>query len=102
VRPIVLTWSNRIVRVREATPERDLFGRVWRWRVLRTSNGYRFIDPKPPPKPDAASKSEKPTGTANQVFSLEGTGKDSPLEKALAKLGKAVKADSNTERVAGG
>ena len=35
---------NRIVRIREAT--RDLFGRIVpRWRVIRTSNAYSFIDP---------------------------------------------------------
>jgi Mn-dependent DtxR family transcriptional regulator len=34
----VLTWANRIVRVREDG----------RWRVLRTSNCYRFLDPKAP------------------------------------------------------
>jgi hypothetical protein len=60
----VMTWSNRLVRVREAEPERDMFGRVvYRWRVLRTSNGYAFNDPKPMAKPDVASKSDFPTGT---------------------------------------
>jgi hypothetical protein len=41
----VLTWVNRIVRVREWGP--DLFGRARnRWRVIRTSNAYTFVDPK--------------------------------------------------------
>ena len=41
----VLTWQNRITRIRERC--RDLFGRVdWRWRVIRTSNAYVFQDPK--------------------------------------------------------
>jgi hypothetical protein len=93
----VLTWSNRIVRVREATPELDLFGRpVQRWRVLRTSNGYVFSDPKPPPRPIVASKSEKPTRTSNQVSSLERATADSPLERALDKLERAVKQESDT------
>ena len=53
----MLTWQNRIVRVRERC--RDLFGREgWRWRVIRASNSYCFRDP--------ASKSENPTGTRNQ------------------------------------
>lgn len=41
----VLTWVNRIRRVREWTP--GLFGKAsaWRWRVLRTSNAYAFSDP---------------------------------------------------------
>jgi hypothetical protein len=48
----ILSWVNRIVRVREWGS--DLFGRAQnRWRVLRTSNGYSFRDPK-------ASKSELP------------------------------------------
>ena len=34
----VLTWQNRITRIRERCA--DLFGRNdWRWRVIRTSNG---------------------------------------------------------------
>jgi hypothetical protein len=41
----VLTWPNRIVRIREHC--RDLFGRDgWRWRVIRTSNAYQLIDPQ--------------------------------------------------------
>lgn len=53
----VLTWQNRITRIRERC--RDLFGRDgWRWRVIRTSNAYAFRDP--------ASKSDDRTGTQNQ------------------------------------
>ena len=41
----ILSWVNRIVRVKEIIP--DLFGQwVNRWRVLRTSNAYQFTDPK--------------------------------------------------------
>src|SRR6516225_9275706 len=41
----VLTWQNRITRIRERC--RDLFGHEgWRWRVIRTSNAYVFNDPK--------------------------------------------------------
>ena len=42
----VLTWQNRIARIR--VRERDLFGH-WasRWRVIRTSNAYVFSDPLP-------------------------------------------------------
>ena len=41
----VLSWVNRIKRVREPCP--DLLGdQGWRWRVLRTSNAYHF--PSPP------------------------------------------------------
>ncbi|MGO9388721.1 helix-turn-helix domain-containing protein [Rhodoblastus sp.] len=41
----LLTWVNRIVRIRKRCA--DLFGRFGsRVRVIRTSNGYRFNDPK--------------------------------------------------------
>ena len=63
----VLSWVHRIKRVREAAP--DLFdGHGWRWRVIRTSNAYNFRDPKTADGAAVPSKSEKPTGTANQAF----------------------------------
>ena len=38
----ILTWVNRIARIREWGP--DLFGRAQnRWRVIRTSNAYTFV-----------------------------------------------------------
>jgi hypothetical protein len=61
----VLTWQNRVVRIRERC--RDLFGHDgWRWRVIRSSNAYYFRDPKPELSGVPASKSENPTGTRNQ------------------------------------
>jgi hypothetical protein len=58
----ILTWVNRIARVREWGP--DLFGRAQnRWRVIRTSNAYVLIDPK-------ASESKSRTGTEGQELSL--------------------------------
>jgi hypothetical protein len=65
----LLTWVNRIVRVREIG--RDLFGKVeGRWRVLRTSNAYAFVDPgsRPAAGPPKSSKSERQTGTPVQGF----------------------------------
>jgi Helix-turn-helix domain len=46
----ILSWVNRLVRVRERCE--DLFGH-WgsRVRVIRTSNGYQFNDPKPSARP---------------------------------------------------
>jgi hypothetical protein len=39
----VLTWVHRLTKIR--VRERDLFGKgVSRWRVIRTSNAYRFHD----------------------------------------------------------
>ena len=57
----ILTWANRIKRVREYVP--GLFGKAsaWRWRVVRTSNAYVFSDP--------ASKSDFPTRTPAQGLS---------------------------------
>ena len=61
----ILTWVNRIARIREWGP--DLFGRAQnRWRVIRTSNAYTFVDPKPGAQPPISSKSELPTGTEGQ------------------------------------
>jgi hypothetical protein len=63
----ILSWVHRIKRVREPCP--DLLGaNGWRWRVLRTSNSYAFTDPSPAADWSNSSKSEKPTGTANQGF----------------------------------
>ena len=55
----VLSWVNRIKRVREYVP--GLFGKgsAWRWRVVRTSNSYVLADP-------LASKSDFQTGTTTQ------------------------------------
>src|SRR5215472_7283211 len=61
----VLTWQNRITRVRERC--RDLFGHDgWRWRVIRTSNAYVFRDPKAADLAGIPSKSENRAGTLNQ------------------------------------
>ena len=62
----VLTWVQRIKRVREPCP--DLLGdNGWRWRVLRTSNSYAFTDPSAADRP-ISSKSDYATGTPNQEF----------------------------------
>jgi hypothetical protein len=59
----VVSWVNRIKRVREAAP--DLFdGHGWRWQVIRTSNAYNFRDPKTAAGAAVPSKSEKRPETA--------------------------------------
>src|SRR4051794_9868824 len=69
----VLSWQNRIVRVRERC--RDLFGaNGWRWRVVRTSNAYVFSDPKVPFRAAEACKSGSRTGTLNQGSSYSCAG----------------------------
>jgi Helix-turn-helix domain len=62
----VLSWVNRIKRVREWVP--GLFGKAsaWRWRVVRTSNSYVLTDP-------LACKSDFQTGTITQGFKQEKT-----------------------------
>jgi hypothetical protein len=100
----VLTWQNRITRIRERCT--DLFGRVaWRWRVIRTSNAYVFRDP--------ASKSDQRTGTPHQEIqdpSLAGDHPTAPvenapqtaLERALARFGAALAAKAGIEQGSGG
>ncbi len=63
----LLTWVNRIVRIRERCE--DLFGyHGSRVRVIRTSNGYRFNDPKGAASKGFSSKSDFPSGTSIQEF----------------------------------
>jgi hypothetical protein len=101
----VLTWQNRIVRIRERC--RDLFGREgWRWRIIRTSNAYAFRDPQTADSGGFASKSENPAGTPGQENSkpLQAPAIDSnsPLERALARFAAAVAAKAGIEQGAGG
>ena len=101
----VLTWQNRITRIRERCT--DLFGRNgWRWRVIRTSNAYAFRDPQAAVYGVPASKSENPTGTPNQELSkplpAPAVDPQSPLERALARFGAAVAAKDGIEQGAGG
>jgi helix-turn-helix protein len=88
----ILTWVNRIARIRDWGV--DLFGRAQnRWRVIRTSNAYTFVDPKPCAKPPDSSKSELPLGTEGQEsFSLASHPLDAanPLHQALLRWRRAV------------
>jgi hypothetical protein len=71
----VLSWVNRIKRVREWVP--GLFGKAsaWRWRVVRTSNSYVLDDP-------LGSKSDFPTGTLTQgVKQVKLTANCGPLRR---------------------
>lgn len=92
----LIGWINRLVR--ERVVERDLFGRrEGRWRVLRTSNSYVFLDPAMSPRttirPVICSKSDFQTGTTSRDLNPYCSGasqQDSPLESALARLGLAI------------
>jgi Helix-turn-helix domain len=68
----LLTWVHRLVKVRRR--ERDLFGH-WcsEWQVLRSSNGYRLMDPlEREPGRRVWCKSENPTGPQNLLKNQEG------------------------------
>jgi hypothetical protein len=78
----VLSWQNRLVRIRERCT--DLLGADgWRWRVIRTSNAYQLQDPLQRAADPPASKSESPAGTPIQV--LKDT-ENTPMERALSSL----------------
>jgi hypothetical protein len=101
----VLTWQNRIVRIRERCS--DLFGRKgWRWRVIRTSNAYAFRDPQAVNSRPVPSKSENPTGTQNQdvldPVSAPAIDPNCSLERALARFGAVLAAKEGIEQGAGG
>jgi hypothetical protein len=67
----ILSWVNRIARIRRQ--ERDLFGRlVSVLEVVRTSNGYRFLDPIGRMRGRNSSKSENRTGPQNRMFKESG------------------------------
>ena len=100
----VLTWQNRITRIRERC--RDLWGRTgWRWRVIRTSNAYQLLDPGQRAAVPA-SKSDYRTGTPDQDHKIPvlapAIDPASPLERALARFGAARAARDGIEGGAGG
>jgi hypothetical protein len=74
----ILTWVHRITKIRRR--EQDLFGH-WAsvWQVIRTSNGYRFLDPlerDPGKRGYAAYKTENPARPLNQEKKIDGTRPD--------------------------
>jgi DNA-binding MarR family transcriptional regulator len=105
----LLSWVNRIVRIRVA--ERDLLGRrVAGWKVIRTSNSYRFRDPGPAAQRDGlpgfGSKSEVRSGNQTQdsikpsaAPARRPLDTENPLEAALLRLGKAMGAITETQAV---
>jgi hypothetical protein len=108
----VLSWQNRITRIRERCT--DLFGRDgWRWRVIRTSNAYVFHDPISLVSGGFRSKSDQRTGTPDQEIqdtSLAGNHPTAPvenapqtaLERALARFAAAIAAKDGIEQGSGG
>ena len=101
----VLTWQNRITRIRERC--RDLWGSEgWRWRVIRTSNCYQFRDPQSPLAGVLASKSDYRTGTPDQEISkpllAPPVDTTSPLEHALARFAAVIAAKDGIEQGSAG
>jgi hypothetical protein len=99
----VLTWQNRITRVRERCA--DLWGRSgWQWRVVRTSNAYVFRDPQQQLSGVPVSKSDQRTETSDQESSkpvpAPAIDPRSPLERALARFGAALAAKTGIEQAA--
>ena len=94
----ILTWVNRLRRVKMPGPA------GWRWRVLRTSNGYRFTDMpgsgqgiERPRVSHDPSKSDLPSGTENQAIYLADAPSrrgmptsETPLDAALERLKKSM------------
>lgn len=99
-----LTWQHRITRIRQRC--RDLLGTEgWRWRVIRTSNAYQFIDPNAAVQAGIPSKSENRTGTPTQevlnTTQTPRTDTESPLQRALARLSAAIATKSGIEEATG-
>jgi hypothetical protein len=70
----LLSWVHRITRIRRR--EQDLFGQ-WGsvWQVIRTSNGYRFLDPlerAPGRRSYVACKTENPARPSNREKKIDG------------------------------
>jgi Helix-turn-helix domain len=98
----VLTWQHRLIKVRERVA--DLFGiGCWRWRVLRTSNAYRFFDPRPPANFPPGKEQEDSCSYSCTAHAVPATVSvlASPLERALANLGAAIRAKNCIEAPAG-
>jgi len=93
----LLTWVNRLKRVREAGA--DLFGGGGvRVRVFRTSNAYRFNDPGAAAVLGFPSKSKNQSGTSNQDSFFNNAephrpkiDPDSSLSAALARFEEAFR-----------
>ena len=91
----VLSWQHRITRIRERCT--DLFGRQgWRWRVIRTSNAYQFINPQAERNRSFPSECKNPPGTQDQdvpkPLPAPAVDPTSPLERALARFAAAITA----------
>jgi hypothetical protein len=97
----VLTWQNRLVRVREQCL--DLFGnRGWRWRLERRSNAYVLIDPQQRVSHPQATESDYRTGTPDQEIKKPlqalAAALSGAMERALSALQEAIAAKEGIEQ----
>jgi hypothetical protein len=88
----VLAWVHRVARVRAFGP--DLFGRAAnRWRVIRTSNQYRFVDRQPAARPPDPSEFKFRTGTEGQeLFPCATANLEAALKEARERRGRQAAA----------
>jgi len=87
----LLTWVNRIARVRHYV--RDLFGRLSsEWRVVRISNGYSFGDPLDREPGRKAYKSENPTRPQNRDFKNQLRRSSATASEPLSAVGETADA----------
>jgi hypothetical protein len=69
----ILSWCNRIARIRRQ--EHDLFGQLVNvWQVIRTSNGYTFVDPLDREPGRKGYKFENRTGPTEPISKEQGRG----------------------------
>ncbi len=102
----VLTWENRLVRQRVATP--GLIGLVVVLVPRRTSNAYSFRDPQPQTSV-ILPKSQNSTGTIYQDSSCSKADQkaaaldpSNPLDAVLIRLGKTIGAIPDDSKEARG
>ena len=80
----ILSWVNRLKRVFESGCAGDLFGhRIRKTRVIRTSNGYHFIDPQPSKRPESFANSSKSDFPCHSAFRTRERGAPTRLRTRL-------------------
>jgi len=82
----ILSWAQRIRRVRERVRDELLGGWTWVWRVVRTSNAYVFRDPGG----GNAAKSDFRTGPIDDLKKKDCSAMPAELAAALEGLGRLV------------
>jgi hypothetical protein len=102
----ILTWINRIARIRRRVA--GLFGETTELQVVRTSNGYTFIDPLTREPGRNSRKSESPAGPTEPILKEGGARLDGarviqdepsqPPPRAAATAESALQGEHGSER----